>query len=80
MHLADPCVYFYITTRIRPRYNSHLVGGGCVVRTSVAAWGELGLLESDGLGVMINSGDDVNLASGEGDGYRSSDSTPAARK
>jgi len=50
-----------------------VAGGGCVARPSEAAWGELGFLESDGLGVMVG-GDDV--ASTEG--CRSSDSTPAA--
>lgn len=52
-----------------------LAGGGCVPRPSEAAWGEPGLLESDGLGVMVGGGDDVAFASGEG--CRSSDSTPA---
>jgi hypothetical protein len=50
-------------------------GGGCVARPSEAAWGEMGLLESDGLGVMVGGGDGIDLASGEG--CRSSDSTPA---
>lgn len=50
-------------------------GGGCVARPSEAAWGELGLLESDGLGVMVGGGDGIDFASGEG--CRSNDSIPA---
>lgn len=53
-----------------------LTGGGCVARPSEAAWGEPGLLEGDGLGVMVDGGDDIDLESTEG--CRSSDSTPAA--
>ena len=41
-----------------------LAGGGCVSRPSEVAWREPGLLESDALGVMVSSGDDVSLASG----------------
>jgi len=47
-----------------------------VARPSEADWGEVGLLETDGLGVMVG-GDGVDLTSTEG--WRSSDSTPAAR-
>jgi hypothetical protein len=50
-------------------------GGGCVARPSEAAWGEPGLLEGDGLGVMVGGDDDIDLESTEG--CRSSDSTPA---
>jgi hypothetical protein len=53
-----------------------LTGGGCVARPSEAAWGELGLFKSDGLGVMVGGGDDIDTESVEG--RRSSDSTPAA--
>jgi len=37
-----------------------LVGGGCV-RPREADWGEVGLLESDGLGVMVG-GDGIDFA------------------
>jgi len=53
-----------------------LAGGGCVARPSEADWGEVGLLESGGRGVMVG-GDSVDLISTEG--WRSSNSTPAAR-
>ena len=46
-----------------------------MARPSEAAWGELELLESDGLGVIVGGGDGIDLASGEG--CKSSDSTPA---
>src|SRR5258707_11206890 len=53
-----------------------LTGGGCVARPSETAWGELGLLVSDGLGVMVGGGDDFDPESIEG--CKSSDSTPVA--
>lgn len=49
-----------------------LTGGGCVARPSEATWGEPGLLEGDGLGVMVGGGDDEST-----EGCRSSDSNPA---
>jgi hypothetical protein len=50
------------------------MGGGCIAWPSEAAWGELGLLEGDGLGVIVSGDDDINLESTEG--CRSSDPTP----
>ena len=50
-----------------------LAGGGCVARPSEADWGEV---ESNGRGMMVG-GDAVDMISTEG--WRSSDSTPAAR-
>ena len=53
-----------------------LAGGGCVARPREADWEEVGLLESDGLGVIVG-GDGVDFAATEG--WRSNGSIPAAR-
>jgi hypothetical protein len=51
-----------------------LTGGGCVARPSEATWGELGLLDGDGLGVMVEGGDDEST-----EGCKSNDSIPAVK-